>query len=106
MTAAKASETIRPAYDMWPQYNSRLRDVIGAMSAEQYSWRPGEDVRSVGEVFQHVAADNYLLPAFAGAAPPSATGIKSDDYATVRAYETRAADRATIIADLVHYAMG
>lgn len=54
----------------------------------------------MGEVFQHVAADNYLLPAFAGAAPPSATGIKSDDYATVRAYETRAADRTTIIADL------
>jgi hypothetical protein len=57
-------------------------------------------VRSVGEVFQHVAADNYLLPAFAGAAPPAATGIKSDAYATVQAYETRSVDRATAIADL------
>ena len=27
--------TIRPSYDMWPQYNRRLREVIGAMSAEQ-----------------------------------------------------------------------
>ena len=82
------------------QVEEKLLGLARAMSAEQYSWRPGEGVRSVGEVFQHVAADNYLLPAFAGAAPPSATGIKSDDYATVRAYETREADRATIIADL------
>ena len=82
------------------QVEEKLLGLARAMSAEQYSWRPGEGVRSVGEVFQHVAADNYLLPAFVGAAPPAATGIKSDDYATVQAYETREADRATIIADL------
>jgi len=82
------------------QVEEKLLGLARAMSAEQYSWRPGEGVRSVGEVFQHVAADNYLLPALVGTAPPAATGIKSDDYATVRAYETREADRATIIADL------
>lgn len=27
--------TIRSAYDMWPQYYRRLREVIGAMLAEQ-----------------------------------------------------------------------
>jgi len=82
------------------QVEEKLLGLARAMSAEQYAWRPGEGVRSVGEVFQHVAADNYLIPAFGGAAPPAVTGIKADDYATVRAYETREADRATIIADL------
>lgn len=82
------------------QVEEKLLGLARAMSVEQYAWRPGEDVRSVGEVFQHVAADNYVLPGFAGTAPPAATGITTDDYGTVRAYETRDADRATIIADL------
>jgi len=82
------------------QVEEKLLGLARAMSAEQYSWRPGDGVRSVGEVFQHVAADNYLLPTFVAAAPPAATGIKRDDYATVRAYEAREADRATIISDL------
>ena len=34
------STTIRAAYDMWPQYNRRLRDIVGAMSAEQLAIRP------------------------------------------------------------------
>jgi len=32
--------------------------------------------------------------------PPASTGIKADNYKTVQDYETRKADRATIIADL------
>jgi uncharacterized damage-inducible protein DinB len=31
---------IRPFYDMWPQYNRRLRDVIAAMTDEQLAVRP------------------------------------------------------------------
>ncbi|MDQ3689487.1 MAG: DinB family protein [Chloroflexota bacterium] len=34
------TSTIRPAYGMWPQYDRRLREVIGAMSAEQLAIRP------------------------------------------------------------------
>jgi uncharacterized damage-inducible protein DinB len=82
------------------EVEQKLVSLANAMPAEKWTWRPGAGVRSVGEVFQHVAADNYLLPAFAGAAPPAATGIKSDAYATVQAYETRGVDRATAIADL------
>lgn len=32
-----------------------------AMPAEKYSWRPGKDVRSVGEVYVHIANGNRLL---------------------------------------------
>jgi hypothetical protein len=32
-----SNATIRPAYSKWPEYNRRLREVIGAMSEEQLS---------------------------------------------------------------------
>ncbi len=35
--------TIRPLYDQWPQYNRRMREVIGAMSAEQLAIRPSAE---------------------------------------------------------------
>lgn len=35
--------TIRPFYDMWPQYNGRLREVIAAMSPDQLAVRPSAD---------------------------------------------------------------
>jgi len=82
------------------EVEQKLVGLARAMPAESYAWRPAAGVRSVGEVFQHVAADNYLLPIFAGTPAPAATGIQGDAYATVQAYETRSADRATVIADL------
>lgn len=35
--------TIRFAYDMWPQYNRRLREVVSAMTDEQLAIRPSPD---------------------------------------------------------------
>ena len=35
--------TLRSVYDMWPQYNRRLRDVIAAMTDEQLAVRPAPD---------------------------------------------------------------
>jgi uncharacterized damage-inducible protein DinB len=82
------------------EVEQKLVALAKAMPADRYGWRPGEGVRSMGEVFQHVAADNYLLAAGAGTAPPSSTGIKAEDYGTVQAYETRKLDRAAVIAEL------
>ena len=77
--------------------------IIGlaeAIPEEDYDWRPGEGVRSVAEVFIHVAADNYLLPAIAGYAAPAETGIQVADYSTVLAYEGQQLSKAEIIANL------
>ena len=78
----------------------KLMGLAEAIPEEDYDWRPMEGVRSVGEVFQHVAADNYLLPAIAGVAAPEATGIVAADYATVQAYETRTLSKAEIVEQL------
>jgi uncharacterized damage-inducible protein DinB len=42
-----------------------------AVPADKYTWRPGEGVRSISEVFMHVAAANYNLPKLIGTPPPA-----------------------------------
>lgn len=50
------SASIRPFYDMWRQYNRRLRDVIAAMSAEQLAVRPSPERWPVWATVGHTAA--------------------------------------------------
>ena len=47
--------SIRPLYDMWPQYARRLREVIGAMSAEQLAIRPAPDGWPIWATVGHTA---------------------------------------------------
>jgi uncharacterized damage-inducible protein DinB len=42
-----------------------------AIPAAKYAWRPRSAVRSVGEVYMHIATGNYLLLGIAGVPPPS-----------------------------------
>jgi uncharacterized damage-inducible protein DinB len=63
-----------------------------AIPADRYTWRPAEGVRSISEVFLHVAAANYNLPHIFGVDPPP--GFK------VQGYETSTTDKAQIIQDL------
>jgi len=42
-----------------------------AIPAEKYDWRPDRDARSIGEVFVHVAAGNFMLLEVVGAAAPA-----------------------------------
>lgn len=49
------------------------KKVIGlaeAIPQEKYGWRPAEGVRSIGEVFVHVAAGNLGIPRMIGIDPP------------------------------------
>jgi len=43
-----------------------------AMTQEQYAWRPAEGVRSVGEVYVHIAVANINILKMIGAQPPMA----------------------------------
>jgi uncharacterized damage-inducible protein DinB len=47
--------TVRRAYDMWPQYARRLREVVGAMSAEQLAIRPDPDRWPIWATAGHTA---------------------------------------------------
>jgi len=49
------TQTIRTAYEMWPQYNRRLSDVIGAMTAEQLAIRPSPEGWPIWATVGHTA---------------------------------------------------
>ncbi len=73
---------------MWiKDAHNKLVDLSEAMPEAKYKWRPGKGVRSVGEVYMHVAAANFGLPAFAGVTPP-----QGFDFATYEQSLTRKED--------------
>lgn len=59
---------------------TKLEELADATPQAKYDWRPGEGVRSTGEVFLHVAAANYGIPSFWGVKPPD--GFTYDGYET------------------------
>ena len=63
-----------------------------AMPAEKYTWRPAEGVRSVSEVYLHVATANYNLPHVFGVAAPA--GFKAEGF------DRSTTDKAKVIATL------
>jgi uncharacterized damage-inducible protein DinB len=70
-------------------YEQRYIRLAEAIPAEKYSWRPGEGVRSIGEVYAHIAAANYGLARTLGTPIPN--GI---DPKTINA---NAADKAKTV---------
>lgn len=73
-----------------------------AMSGK-YGWRPGEGVRSVGEVFAHVGGANFLLPSMIGIEPPEHLRASNMDEAMARMQELEAVtDEAEIRESLAH----
>ena len=49
----------------------KVLSLAGAVPESKYSWRPGNGVRSVGEVYMHIASGNRLLLMFLAPTPPS-----------------------------------
>lgn len=49
----------------------KITQLASSIPAEKYSWRPAPGVRSISEVFMHIAGGNYFLATFVGAQPPS-----------------------------------
>lgn len=82
------------------QVEKKLVGLARAMPEGKMTWRPGEKVRSVGEVFLHLASDNYLLPALVGVAAPAKTGIDPKDFGTLAKYEKQALGKDAIVKEM------
>lgn len=48
----------------------KITDLADAVPMEKYSWRPAEGVRSISEVYMHIAGGNYFLLTFMGVKAP------------------------------------
>lgn len=69
----------------------KLEQLAEAIPQEKFTWRPGAGVRSVSEVFLHVAGSNDFMMAAAGVAS-SAQGENDLEHSTT--------DKAQVIAKL------
>jgi uncharacterized damage-inducible protein DinB len=58
-------------------FEGRFTRLAEAMPAEKYAWRPGEGVRSAGEVYAHVAAGNYMFLRMLGVQLPAGVDPKA-----------------------------
>jgi uncharacterized damage-inducible protein DinB len=77
---ARVQNTPRPAAPMTgfraefianlDEVEEKIMELAEITPAEKFSWRPAADVRSISEVYMHIAGGNYFLATFLGAAPP------------------------------------
>jgi uncharacterized damage-inducible protein DinB len=99
MAAGQAADKTAPSYDMKAQaaldlgqLQKKFVSLAEAMPAEKFTWRPAEGVRSISELYLHVAASNYGILTMMGAAVPSGVDNKGMEKSTT--------DKAKIVAEL------
>ena len=67
--------------DAW----TKLVQLAEAIPADKYSWRPAQGVRSVSEVFMHVAIGNYFVARSAGVTSTVAISQNTESGTTDKA---------------------
>ena len=83
------------------QLESKYMGLARAMS-DHFAWRPAEGVRSVGEVFGHVAGANFMIPSMAGAMMPQSMGATMQEGMRASQALERSGDAARILSELEH----
>jgi hypothetical protein len=72
---------IRPAFSRWPEYNRRLQEAVGAMSAEQLAIQPGPDRWPLWATVGHLACQRvFWLCDFAGEPGADTTPFTNAGY--------------------------
>ncbi|MGA8144585.1 MAG: DinB family protein [Candidatus Acidiferrales bacterium] len=86
-------------YDLRPQIlldldqmQQKFVSLAEAIPADKYTWRPADGVRSIAEVYLHVAAANYGFPQVLGGEMPER--VKAKDW------EKSTTDKDKIVAEL------
>jgi uncharacterized damage-inducible protein DinB len=85
-----------PSYDMkaqaeldLQQLQQKFTKLAAAIPQEKYAWRPAPDVRSINELFLHVAAAGFNFPTLRGT--PPAPGFVAKDF------EKSTTDKAKVV---------
>ena len=89
----------RDLLDSINQAEKELVALAQAIPAEKYSWRPGKGVRSVGEVYQHIANGNNLILTFTAEKPLDRKDLMKMIQDNARLEQT-VTDKAQIIANM------
>jgi uncharacterized damage-inducible protein DinB len=81
------------------QVQHQILDLEGSIPDAKQTWRPGEGVRSISEVYSHIAFANYLIAKFAGATLPQGVSASTPEEATK--WEKASTDKKVIAEQLV-----
>lgn len=73
----------------------RVLQLEEAVPDADFTWRPAADVRSVSEVYLHIAFANYLTIALSGGEVPKETGFVAD-FGKIKEWDSQTADKAKI----------
>lgn len=79
--------------------HEKFTSLAEAMPAEDLGYQPMPGTRSMEQVFIHIAADNWYVPALMGWEAPAETGVTNDN-ATFRTYQERTMTRDEMLAAL------
>jgi uncharacterized damage-inducible protein DinB len=98
--AMAPADKTTPSYDMkaqaaldLQQLQEKFVSLAQAIPADKYTWRPGDGVRSISELFLHVSGANYGIPTMVTGVAPAA-GYQKDGF------EKSTTDKAKIIEQL------
>jgi uncharacterized damage-inducible protein DinB len=90
VSGASAASGARAEFlDEIAYYEQRYTRLAETVPAEKYSWRPGEGVRSIGEVYAHIVAANYGVARALGTEPPTGLDFKAIQAVTEKAKITQ-----------------
>jgi len=74
----------------------KILQLAEAVPQSAYEWRPEEGVRSVSEVYLHIASSNYLTVTVTGGTVPKETGFEMD-FSKAHAWDTQTTDKTEIM---------
>lgn len=74
----------------------KVTQLEDAMPQSTYEWRPMEGVRSVGEVYMHIAFSNYMCVSISGGTVPEDAGFVMD-FKKEHDWDTKTTDKAEIM---------
>jgi uncharacterized damage-inducible protein DinB len=74
-TDSPKSAFIKDLIGQLDRVRGQVVSLENAIPQDKFTWRPGEGVRSVSEVYLHIAGSNYLIVGFTGVKPPDNSKI-------------------------------
>ena len=87
--SATSADKTPPSYDLKPQalldldqLHQKFVALAKAIPADKYTWRPGDGVRSVSELFLHVSATSYAMAPYFGGDKASGIDTKTLEKST------------------------
>jgi len=78
----------------------QLISLAEATPAEKFSWRPNDQVRTMGQIYMHVVGPNMLMPSMLGAAPPKGLTIPEKPFDLAGKWEAEVTTKEAVIARL------